>query len=49
MAAKSRCRDRDDEEQGAEVRLTFPLRQKSVRETKTMGAGDEQERIVDRA
>ncbi len=36
------------EEDGAEVRLSFPLRQKSVRETKK-GSGDEQERIVDRA
>jgi two-component system, NtrC family, nitrogen regulation sensor histidine kinase NtrY len=36
------------EEDGAEVRLSFPLRQKTVRETKK-GLGDEQERIVDRA
>jgi two-component system nitrogen regulation sensor histidine kinase NtrY len=36
------------EEDGAEVRLSFPLRQKGVRETKK-GLGDEQERIVDRA
>jgi two-component system, NtrC family, nitrogen regulation sensor histidine kinase NtrY len=40
--------DRGEEEHGAEVRLSFPLRQKSVRETKK-GLGDEQERIVDRA
>jgi two-component system, NtrC family, nitrogen regulation sensor histidine kinase NtrY len=36
------------EEDGAEVRLTFPVRQKSMREAKK-GLGDEQERIVDRA
>jgi two-component system nitrogen regulation sensor histidine kinase NtrY len=40
--------DRGEEEHGAEVRLTFPIRQKSVRETKK-GLGDEQERIADRA
>jgi two-component system nitrogen regulation sensor histidine kinase NtrY len=40
--------DRGEEEHGAEVRLTFPVRQKSVREAKK-GLGDEQERIVDSA
>jgi two-component system nitrogen regulation sensor histidine kinase NtrY len=38
--------DAADEQQGAEVTLAFPLKQKSVREK---GVGDEQERIADRA
>jgi two-component system nitrogen regulation sensor histidine kinase NtrY len=40
--------DRDDDEQGTEVRLSFPLRQKSGRDLKKE-AGDEQERIVNGA
>jgi hypothetical protein len=31
--------DRSDEETGAEVRLSFPLRQKVVREAKEVRAG----------
>jgi two-component system, NtrC family, nitrogen regulation sensor histidine kinase NtrY len=40
--------DRGEEEHGAEVRLSFPLRQKPVRETET-GVGDDKKRIADRA
>jgi two-component system nitrogen regulation sensor histidine kinase NtrY len=40
--------DRDDDSQGAEVRLIFPLRQKNGRDAQK-GSGDEQERIVNRA
>ncbi len=40
--------DRGDDAQGAEVRLIFPLRQKSGRDIQK-GAGDEQERVVNRA
>jgi two-component system nitrogen regulation sensor histidine kinase NtrY len=40
--------DREDDAQGAEVRLIFPLRQKNGRDTQK-GTGDEQERIVNRA
>jgi two-component system nitrogen regulation sensor histidine kinase NtrY len=43
--------DRGDAEAGAVVSLIFPLRQKAAREVskEKKGAGDEQERIVDRA
>ncbi|HTQ14579.1 MAG TPA: PAS domain-containing sensor histidine kinase [Rhizomicrobium sp.] len=43
--------DRGDGESGAVVSLIFPLRQKQTREVSRdkKGAGDEQERIVDRA
>jgi two-component system nitrogen regulation sensor histidine kinase NtrY len=41
-------RDREDEAQGAEVRLIFPLKQKTSKETQK-GAGDEQERIANLA
>jgi two-component system, NtrC family, nitrogen regulation sensor histidine kinase NtrY len=40
--------DRDNDEPGAEVRLGFPLRQKSSR-VMELGERDEQERIADRA
>jgi len=39
--------DLGEEDRGAEVRLTLPLRQKSVKEK--VSVGDEQERIADRA
>jgi two-component system, NtrC family, nitrogen regulation sensor histidine kinase NtrY len=41
-------RDREDDAQGAEVRLIFPLRQKNERGAQR-GSGDEQERNVNRA
>jgi two-component system nitrogen regulation sensor histidine kinase NtrY len=41
-------RDREDDAQGAEVRLSFPLKQKPGRDLQK-GTGDEQERIVNRA
>jgi len=40
--------DHENEDRGAEVRLSFPLRQKAVREVE-MDRGNEQERIFDRA
>jgi two-component system nitrogen regulation sensor histidine kinase NtrY len=41
--------DRSDDERGAEVRLTLPLHQKKLQETRTSGTEDEQERIANRA
>ena len=40
--------DREDDQQGAEIRLSFPLKQKLSKEVEK-GTGDEQERIVNRA
>ncbi len=40
--------DRGEEAKGAEIRLAFPVRQRSARDTEA-GNADEQERIVDRA
>jgi two-component system nitrogen regulation sensor histidine kinase NtrY len=40
--------DRENDESGAEVRLLFPLKQKTVRDTMETGERNE-ERIADRA
>jgi two-component system nitrogen regulation sensor histidine kinase NtrY len=40
--------DAAEDEQGAEVRLEFPLRQKNSREAQRQGLGNEQERIASR-
>jgi two-component system nitrogen regulation sensor histidine kinase NtrY len=44
-----RLSDRGEDEHGAEVRLTFPLRQKKSPESRRFGVEDEQEWITNRA